>query len=167
MKAFVWLALAAPLFFDDFSHPGLEGLLGHGWTLRELAGHPGVPGARWAPDGVTLVDDPERHGNRLLRLQAQQAVAVPFGVIDERDAVRCPARPGYARVACQLTQGPAVAEQALEAGMREVVEEQRRCQRQPHEGLHAGCGCACGSRTHHSSTSTGSPARTVQRKKLW
>jgi hypothetical protein len=71
MKAFVWLALAAPLFFDDFSHPGLEGLLGHGWTLRELAGHPGVPGARWAPDGVTLVDDPERHGNRLLRLQAQ------------------------------------------------------------------------------------------------
>lgn len=74
MKAFALLAplvLAAPLFFDDFSHAGLEGLRGHGWTLRSEAGHPGVPGARWAPEGLALVDDPAQRGNRLLRLHAQ------------------------------------------------------------------------------------------------
>jgi hypothetical protein len=71
VKALVILALAAPLFFDDFSHAGVDGLRGHGWTLRSDAGHPGVPGARWAPDGIALVDDPALPGNRLLRLSAQ------------------------------------------------------------------------------------------------
>jgi len=71
MKALAVLALAAPLFFDDFSHAGLEGLRGHGWTLRSEAGHPGVAGARWVPEAVTLIDDPAQPGNRLLRLQAQ------------------------------------------------------------------------------------------------
>jgi len=70
VKTAALLALAAPLFFDDFSHADSAALQAHGWTLRTEAGHPGVPGARWSGDAVTLVDDPARPGNRLLRLSA-------------------------------------------------------------------------------------------------
>ncbi|MBB5205635.1 hypothetical protein HNQ51_002962 [Inhella inkyongensis] len=60
----------AALFFDDFSQPDRAALQRQGWTLREQAGHPGPPGARWATEGLVLQDDPERPGNRLLRLHA-------------------------------------------------------------------------------------------------
>jgi hypothetical protein len=65
------MAQAGPtLFFDDFSHPSLQALQTQGqWRLRTAPGHPGVPGARWG--GISLVDDPARPGNRLLRLSAQ------------------------------------------------------------------------------------------------
>lgn len=65
------IAIAAGLFFDDFSQPDTAALQAQGWVLRQAPGHPGVPGARWAPEAVTLVDDPARPGNRLLRLRAQ------------------------------------------------------------------------------------------------
>lgn len=61
--------LDAPIFFDDFSQPSLSAFAQSGWLVRSTAGHPGLPGARWG--GVSLVDDPERPGNRLLRLSAQ------------------------------------------------------------------------------------------------
>lgn len=64
------LALAAALFFDDFSQPDARALAASGWTLREQAGHPGIPGARWSAEGIDLVADPSRPGNRLLRLHA-------------------------------------------------------------------------------------------------
>lgn len=63
-------AATPPLFFDDFSHADMQALRGAGWTLRDAPGHPGVPGARWSPQGVRLVDDPARPGNRLMRLEA-------------------------------------------------------------------------------------------------
>jgi hypothetical protein len=65
------LALAAALFFDDFSQTDRAQLAAQGWTLREQPGHPGVPGARWAPEGLELLDDPAQPGNRLLRLHAR------------------------------------------------------------------------------------------------
>ena len=61
----------SPIFFDDFSQPDTATLRAQGWTLRDRAGHPGVPGARWAPEGLSLQPDPAQPGNRLLRLQAQ------------------------------------------------------------------------------------------------
>ncbi len=64
-------AAPAPLFFDDFSDADTSGLEAGGWLLRSAAGHPGVPGAAWSPRAIDLVDDPERRGNRLLRLTAR------------------------------------------------------------------------------------------------
>jgi len=58
------------VFFDDFSEPDVAALRAAGWILRDKPGHPGVDGARWAPEGVSLVADPDRPGNRLLRLSA-------------------------------------------------------------------------------------------------
>lgn len=59
---------APGVFFDDFSEPDVKALRAFGWTLRDKAGHPGVDGARWAPEDVSLVADDEVPGNRLLRL---------------------------------------------------------------------------------------------------
>lgn len=64
------VAAETPLFFDDFSQPDTATLRAQGWTLRTTPGHPGLPGARWLPELLSLVDDPARPGNRLLRLQA-------------------------------------------------------------------------------------------------
>jgi hypothetical protein len=64
------LALAAALFFDDFSQPDLDALRRAGWVLRSAAGHPGPVGARWEPSLLGLLDDPAQGGNRLLRLRA-------------------------------------------------------------------------------------------------
>lgn len=59
---------AAPVFFDDFSQPDLAALRADGWTLREAPGHPGVPGARWAPEALSLMRD---GSTTLLQLQAR------------------------------------------------------------------------------------------------
>lgn len=72
-----WLAFASVaahasgVFFDDFSHADHEALAAAGWTLRNAAGHPGVPGAAWRADAISLIDDPAQKGNRLLRLAAR------------------------------------------------------------------------------------------------
>lgn len=58
------------LFFDDFSQADTAALARDGWRLREKAGHPGIDGAAWGPGTIALVDDPQRSGNRLLRLSA-------------------------------------------------------------------------------------------------
>lgn len=66
------LAAAAGLWFDDFSYADREALIaGGGWAVRTQAGHPGVPGARWSAEAITLADDPTRKGNRVLRLTAR------------------------------------------------------------------------------------------------
>lgn len=59
------------VFFDDFSYPHAGALSHGGWTVRSKPGHPGVPGAHWGPDAMSLVDDPALPGNRLLRLNAR------------------------------------------------------------------------------------------------
>lgn len=61
----------AGIFFDDFSQSDTQSLVRDGWTLRDKPGHPGIEGAAWGPDTVTLVDDPAQPGNRLLRLAAR------------------------------------------------------------------------------------------------
>ncbi|WP_395703971.1 glycoside hydrolase family 16 protein [Aquabacterium sp.] len=60
-----------PFFFDDFSYATLPQLAPSGWQLREAAGHPGVPGGAWRPEAFTLEDDPQRPGNKLLRMTAR------------------------------------------------------------------------------------------------
>ena len=69
------IAQAAPVerFFDDFGAYADTAALQRdgGWTLREGRGHPGVEGARWSAEAITLVDDPSRPGNRLLQLDAR------------------------------------------------------------------------------------------------
>jgi hypothetical protein len=62
---------APELFFDDFSQPELATLARDGWTVRQQAGHPGIAGAHWGDAAIALVDDPQRPGNRLLRLSAR------------------------------------------------------------------------------------------------
>lgn len=57
-------------FFDDFNYADVTALQEAGWQLRSAAGHPGISGARWAPEGVGLIDDPAHPGQRLLRLRA-------------------------------------------------------------------------------------------------
>lgn len=73
--ALAWVpcsAGAAGLFFDDFSHHSPAALQAAGWTLRSKPGHPGVPGAAWSAEGLSLVAAPDAgaKSNRLLRLDA-------------------------------------------------------------------------------------------------
>lgn len=63
---------ATERFFDDFSYRLADQLATQGgWTLRDGPGHPGVEGARWRADAITLADDPAQAGNRLLQLEAR------------------------------------------------------------------------------------------------
>lgn len=56
------------IFFDDFSYADLDAMLGNDWRVRTETGHPGVAGARWSADGISLLADGEQDGNTLLRL---------------------------------------------------------------------------------------------------
>ncbi len=56
------------IFFDDFTYAAREEMTANGWVLREGTGWPGVPGARFRADNVSLVDAPDLPGNRLLRM---------------------------------------------------------------------------------------------------
>lgn len=58
-------------FFDDFSYADTTQLRESGWVFRDEAGHPGVPGGRWDPSLLQLIQDPASPGKRLLRLQAE------------------------------------------------------------------------------------------------
>jgi hypothetical protein len=96
MKRLAALALCLPLiaqadeglFFDDFSQADLAALAKAGWIVRSRPGHPGIEGASWGAEGVSLVDDPQQQGNRLLRLQARTD-GTPQGT---RHAQLCQAR---------------------------------------------------------------------------
>jgi hypothetical protein len=58
-------------FFDDFDYASPADLSQGGWQVRTAAGHPGLPGGRFGLDAFSLVDDPARPGNRLLRMTAR------------------------------------------------------------------------------------------------
>ncbi|WP_374438802.1 glycoside hydrolase family 16 protein [Inhella sp.] len=78
------LALAAgALFFDDFSQADRDQLAAQGWLLRSSPGHPGVPGARWDPAALELLDDPAQPGNRLLRLHTRTD-GTPAGTVQSQ-----------------------------------------------------------------------------------
>jgi hypothetical protein len=63
----------AGIYFDDFNQADTAELQRSGWKIRSARGHPGIAGAAWGERGVSLVDDPEQPGNRLLRLRAWTA----------------------------------------------------------------------------------------------
>ena len=62
---------ATGVLFDDFSYANRADLQKSGWIQRTQQGHPGIAGAQWGPDTLTLVPDPEHPGNQLMRLQAR------------------------------------------------------------------------------------------------
>ena len=59
------------IFFDDFSYAQPADLAAGGWQVRAGVGHPGLPGGRFDADAVSLVDDPQLPGNRVLRMTAR------------------------------------------------------------------------------------------------
>jgi hypothetical protein len=40
----------------------------NGWIVRTADGWPGIPGAKWLTENVSLVADPERKGNQIIRM---------------------------------------------------------------------------------------------------
>ena len=45
------------VMFDDFSYTSHEEMERNGWIIRSAPGWPGVPGATWGPESVTLTGD--------------------------------------------------------------------------------------------------------------
>jgi hypothetical protein len=87
LAAAVLAARAEPkqLFFDDFHYDSLDALRRGGWVLRDTAGHPGVPGAAWQPQALSLA---QQDGQRVLRLTARTD-GTPAGTVQ---AQACHAR---------------------------------------------------------------------------
>ena len=56
------------ILFDDFSYDNKQQLKRNGWIIRTEAGWPGVPGAKWSEEGVTLVKDPNESTLRFVRM---------------------------------------------------------------------------------------------------
>jgi len=61
------------ILFDDFTYSTKAELERNRWIIRTESGFPGVPGAIWSKDSVSLLDDPARRGNRLLRMTSSTA----------------------------------------------------------------------------------------------
>jgi hypothetical protein len=60
--------VADAVLFDDFSYSNKQQLKKNGWILRTEPGWPGVPGATWSEDGVSLVKDTDRPNNWIVRM---------------------------------------------------------------------------------------------------
>ena len=56
--------------FDDFNYAGRGAMKKRGWIVRTAPGWPGVPGATWREEGVSLHPDPDARGNRILRMRS-------------------------------------------------------------------------------------------------
>src|ERR1051325_2604256 len=61
-------ANAGAVLFDDFSYTTKQQMKKNGWILRTEPGWPGIPGATWSEDGVSLVKDPDQSKNRFVRM---------------------------------------------------------------------------------------------------
>jgi hypothetical protein len=48
------------ILFDDFSYANKTELKKNGWIVRTVPGWPGVPGATWAENNVSLLRDPDQ-----------------------------------------------------------------------------------------------------------
>jgi hypothetical protein len=59
---------ADQVLFDDFSYTDKAQLKKNGWIIRTEAGWPGIPGATWSEDGVSLVKDPAQAKNTIIRM---------------------------------------------------------------------------------------------------
>jgi hypothetical protein len=56
------------VLFDDFSYVNTQQMKRNGWILRTEAGWPGVPGAKWLEEGVSLLKDPDQPAQRFVRM---------------------------------------------------------------------------------------------------
>jgi hypothetical protein len=59
---------ADQILFDDFSYTSHNNLKKNGWIIRTAAGWPGVPGATWSEEGVSLLKEAEASNNSILRM---------------------------------------------------------------------------------------------------
>jgi hypothetical protein len=59
---------ATQILFDDFSYANKNQLKRNGWIIRTAAGWPGVPGAIWSEEAVSILKDPERSNNWIVRM---------------------------------------------------------------------------------------------------
>src|ERR687898_566536 len=53
----------APLLFEDFTYANKNDLRNNGWIIRTEAGWPGIPGATWWEEGVSILKDPDNRNN--------------------------------------------------------------------------------------------------------
>lgn len=60
--------VADAILFDDFSYSNKQAMKKTGWILRTEPGWPGVPGATWSEDGVSLHKDPAAPANSIVRM---------------------------------------------------------------------------------------------------
>ena len=58
----------APILFEDFSYANKNEMKNNGWIIRTEAGWPGIPGATWWDEGVSILKDPENGNNWILRM---------------------------------------------------------------------------------------------------
>lgn len=58
----------AAVLFDDFSYTNKQQLKKNGWILRTEPGWPGIPGATWSEDAVSLHKHPHEPNNRIIRM---------------------------------------------------------------------------------------------------
>jgi hypothetical protein len=56
------------ILFDDFSYANRDQVKKNGWILRTEPGWPGVPGATWLEEGVSLHKDPSQPNNWIIRM---------------------------------------------------------------------------------------------------
>src|SRR6266700_5115313 len=59
---------ATQVLFDDFNYADRSKLAQHGWIVRSASGWPGIPGAKWPQENVSLIADAEKRGNWILRM---------------------------------------------------------------------------------------------------
>ena len=62
------VAAADAVLFDDFSYTNKPQMKKNGWILRTAPGWPGVPGATWSEDGVSLLKHPNEPNNWIVRM---------------------------------------------------------------------------------------------------
>lgn len=67
----------AGLMFDDFNYADAEALFANGWTARTETGHPGIAGAAWSAEGISLHPAPD---------EAQFGIARMSSITDGTDA---------------------------------------------------------------------------------
>ena len=61
---------AEQVLFDDFSYNDKNQLKKNGWIIRTAPGWPGMPGANWLEEGVSLLKDPSQSNNQILRMMS-------------------------------------------------------------------------------------------------
>lgn len=59
---------AKQVFFDDFSYANTQAMKKNGWIIRTEPGWPGIPGATWSEEGVSLMKSTDEPGVQFVRM---------------------------------------------------------------------------------------------------